>query len=120
MSTEIYRGDIYYANLTPAVGGEMGGIRPVIILRGNIPEDVASPETVIVAGILNAESISGELNPLLYVKLPKESGFLFGSSIISLSQVRTISTQRLLEYFGKVAPEIMEETDKKLKNLLGI
>ncbi len=110
----IQRGEIYLAKLSPVVGSEQGGIRPVIILQNN-KGNRFSP-TVIVAAITSSRN-KPDLPTHIKVT-PKESG-LKKSSIILLEQIRTIDKSRLIEKIGCLTPVKMEELETALIVSLG-
>ena len=95
---QIRKGDVYYADLTPVVGSEQGGVRPVLIIQNNIGNR-HSP-TVIVAAITRSRS-----KPHLptHVSLSAVCG-LRQDSMVLLEQVRTIDRSRLREYIGRLNP----------------
>ena len=110
----IKRGELYYADLSPVLGSEQGGIRPVLVLQNDIGNKY-SP-TVIVAAITSK---------LFKAKLPthinldsKEYG-LSKDSVILLEQVRTIDKQRLKEFIGKLTDSKMQEVNNALLISLG-
>ena len=89
----IIRGDMYYADLSPVVGSEQGGIRPVLIVQNDIGNNY-SP-TVIVAAITSRRNKS-----LLPTHI--EISGLTRPSIVLLEQIRTIDASRLKDYIGHV------------------
>lgn len=111
---EIKRGDIYYADLSPVVGSEQGGIRPVLIIQNDIGNKY-SP-TVIVAAItsqINKAKLPThiELDANTY-KLPKDS-------VILLEQLRTIDKRRLKEQVAKLDSFKMKEVGRAILISLG-
>lgn len=111
----VKRGDIYYADLSPVIGSEQGGVRPVIIVQNNIGNKF-SP-TVIVA------PITSKMNK---AKLPTHievSAKQFGlekDSVMLLEQIRTIDKMRLKEYIGAVDDKTIERVDQVLKISLSL
>ena len=98
MDTSVKRGDIYYADLSPVVGSEQGGVRPVLIIQ-NDTGNRYSP-TVIAAAIT---SQTGKARLPTHIDLPvNESCGLSRNSIILLEQVRTLDKKRLRERMGHV------------------
>ena len=87
---DIRRGDIYYADLSPVVGSEQGGIRPVVILQNNVGNR-HSP-TVIAAAITSRK---GKHKLPTHVNLDAPVPGLYRDSIILLEQLRTIDKRRL-------------------------
>lgn len=111
----IYKGDIFYADLTPVVGCEQGGIRPVLIIQNDIG-NFYSP-TVIVAAITSRT----EKNPLpTHIHLYGEHYGLRQSSIVMLEQVRTIDRSRLREYIGHLSESKLQAVDEALAISFGL
>lgn len=108
------RGDVYYADLSPVVGSEQGGIRPVLILQNNVGNKY-SP-TVIVAAITS--KIDKSKVPT-HVSIGKDSG-LTENSVALLEQIRTIDKQRLTDKITHLDKKLMLEVDKALKVSVGI
>lgn len=108
------RGDVYYADLSPVVGSEQGGVRPVLILQNNIGNKY-SP-TVIVAAIT---SKIGKSKVPTHVSIGKEKG-LTDHSVALLEQLRTIDKQRLTDKITHLSTELMKEVDTALRISLGI
>ena len=109
MERMIKRGDIFYAELNPAIGSEQGGIRPVLIISNNTGNR-HSP-TVIIASITSRTYTKAKLPTHTKVedfeKLDKDS-------VILLEQIRTIDRQRLKQYIGLLPDNIMARVDKAL------
>lgn len=111
----VKRGDIYYADLSPVVGSEQGGIRPVLVLQNDIGNKY-SP-TVIVAAITSQINKS-KLPTHLAINADK-----FGiakDSVILLEQLRTIDKKRLREKVCHIDVENMKKIDYALKISLGL
>lgn len=105
----LYRGDIYYADLSPVVGCEQGGVRPVLIIQNNVGNRY-SP-TVIVAAITSRM----DKHPLpTHVAISRRYG-LQKNSMILLEQVRTIDKLRLKEYIGHLDDRDMRAVNVSLK-----
>jgi len=111
----IRRGDIFYADLSPVVGSEQGGVRPVLIIQNDIGNKF-SP-TVIVS------AITSQINK---AKLPthveisaKEYG-LQKDSVILLEQLRTIDKKRRREKIGHLDDKLMEQVNEALYISLGL
>lgn len=110
----IRKGDIYYADLTPVIGSEQGGIRPVLIIQNDIGNR-HSP-TVIAAAITSRK----EKHPLpTHVPLKGMHGLKQNSTIL-LEQIRTIDRSRLLEYIGQLEPKKLQVVDRGLVVSFGI
>ena len=113
MKKKIMRGELYYADLSPVVGSEQGGLRPVIILQNNIGNKY-SP-TVIVAAIT---SRLGKSNLPTHVRL--DSRYLTKESIVLLEQIRTIDESRISEYIGRVTEGEITSIENALLISFGI
>ena len=110
----IKRGEVYYADLSPVVGSEQGGVRPVLILQNNVGNKY-SP-TVIVAAITS--KIDKSRVPT-HIAIGKDKG-LTDDSVALLEQIRTIDKQRLTDKITHLNDDIMKEVDKALKISIGI
>lgn len=109
----IIRGEIYYADLSPVVGSEQGGYRPVLVLQNNKGNKFST--TIIVAPI----SSKMTKNPLpTHVVVEKEC--LEKKSVVLLEQIRTIDKQRVREKVGEVDKELMMQVDQAIKTSLDI
>lgn len=106
---QIKRGAIFYADLSPVVGSEQGGLRPVLIVQNNIGNRY-SP-TVIVAAI--TAKISKPRLPTHVAISAAESG-IEKDSVILLEQIRTIDKQRLKDHVTHLKDKIMYKVDKGL------
>lgn len=111
---EIKRGELYYADLSPVVGSEQGGVRPVLIIQNDVGNKY-SP-TVIVAAITS--QISKAKIPT-HVELGASDFALQKDSVALLEQLRTIDKLRLQEKIGKVESLKMKEINKALLISLG-
>lgn len=110
---EIKRGDIYYADLSPVMGSEQGGVRPVLIIQ-NDRGNQYSP-TVIAAAITGRKK---RWMPT-HVRLYQQAG-LNRSSCVMLEQVRTIDRTRLVRYIGRLNDRTMQAVDTALAVSLGM
>ena len=110
----IKRGDIFYADLSPVVGSEQGGIRPVLIVQNNVGNKY-SP-TVIVAAITS--QINKAKIPT-HVELPAEMYSLPKDSVILLEQIRTIDKRRLQDKICTLGNEKMRKVNLALLISLG-
>lgn len=110
----VKRGDIYYADLSPVIGSEQGGVRPVLIIQNDIGNRY-SP-TVIAAAITSQQEKS---NLPTHIKLNAGCG-LAKDSIVLLEQVRTIDKQRLKEKMGALDVPSMNRVDKALSVSFGL
>ena len=111
----VKRGDIFYADLSPVVGSEQGGIRPVIVIQNDIGNKY-SP-TVIVAAITS--QINKAKLPT-HVEISSEEYGLNRDSVVLLEQVRTLDKRRLKEYVGKLDNRIMDRVNKAISISVGL
>ncbi len=111
----VKRGEIYYADLSPVVGSEQGGLRPVLIVQNDVGNKY-SP-TVIAAAIT---SQSGKTNLPTHIKVTAEGCGLAKDSIVLLEQVRTIDKQRLKEKMGILDTGSMSMVNKALSVSFGL
>ena len=111
----VKRGDIFYADLSPVIGSEQGGIRPVIIIQNDIGNKY-SP-TVIVAAITS--QINKAKLPT-HVEISSEEYGLNKDSVVLLEQVRTLDKKRLKEKIGHMTDSDMEKVDRALRISIGI
>lgn len=112
MSTiqNLRRGDVFYADLSPIVGSEQGGVRPVVIIQNNIGNRY-SPTTIV------ATFTSSKKKDLpTHVLIPPEEAALIGlrSSTILLEQVRTLDKSRLIKFIGHLPNALIEKVDAAL------
>lgn len=111
----IRRGEIYYADLSPVVGSEQGGIRPVLIVQNDIGNKY-SP-TVIAAAITSQK----DKNRLpTHIRVTAENCGLARDSIVLLEQVRTIDKRRLKERMGQLDPQSMQLIDQAISISFGL
>ena len=111
----IKRGDIYYADLSPVVGSEQGGVRPVLIVQNDIGNRY-SP-TVIAAAITSRHDKT-ELPT--HIRVDAVGSGLAKDSIVLLEQVRTIDKRRLKERMGSLDLTAMDMVDKALSVSFGL
>ena len=110
----IKRGDLYFADLSPVVGSEQGGLRPVLIIQNDIGNKY-SPTVI-------AAAITSQLNK---AKLPTHIEIKAGDyglpkdSVILLEQIRTIDKRRLKEKIGVLASDTLKRADRALLISLG-
>lgn len=111
----IKRGDIYYADLSPVIGSEQGGLRPVLIIQNDVGNKY-SP-TVIAAAITSK---------MTKAKLPTHIGIdalecgLLKDSVILLEQIRTIDKARLKEKMGHLPDKQMNEVNSAISVSFGL
>ena len=111
----IKRGDIYYADLSPVVGSEQGGIRPVLIIQNDVGNRY-SP-TVIAAAITSQREKS---NLPTHIKVEASDCGLAKDSIVLLEQVRTIDKKRLKDKMGALNNDAMGQVDRALSVSFGL
>ena len=109
------RGEIYYADLSPVIGSEQGGVRPVLIVQNDIGNKY-SP-TVIIAAITS--QINKAKLPTHVELCAKEYG-LPRDSVILLEQIRTVDKRRLREKAGFLKQDIMKKVDEGLLISFGL
>ncbi|MFR8104073.1 MAG: type II toxin-antitoxin system PemK/MazF family toxin [Clostridia bacterium] len=108
----VKRGDMFYADLSPVVGSEQGGIRPVLIIQNDMGNKY-SP-TVIAAAITSQKSKS---KLPTHIEVNSEESGLKADSIVLAEQIRTIDKSRLREKIGHIEDnEVME----KINSALGV
>ena len=111
----VRRGDIFYADLSPVVGSEQGGIRPVLIVQNDVGNKY-SP-TVIAAAITSRRF---KANLPTHIRIGVTESGLMRDSIILLEQVHTLDKQRLKEKMGNLDASDMARVDRALSVSLGI
>lgn len=111
----VKRGDIYYADLSPVVGSEQGGMRPVLIVQ-NDTGNKHSP-TVIAAAIT---SQTGKAKLPTHIELNAQSVGLSRDSVILLEQIRTIDKSRLREKMGRLDDSTMTRVDSAIAVSFGL
>ncbi len=109
----VKRGELYYADLSPVVGSEQGGIRPVLIVQNDIGNKY-SP-TIIAAAVTSQMS---KANLPTHIELDTSCG-LPKDSIVLTEQLRTLDKQRLREKIGNVDTKVMEKVNNALLISLG-
>ena len=92
---EVKRGEVFYADLSPVVGSEQGGVRPVLIVQNDVGNR-HSP-TVIAAAITSKQD---KTNLPTHIGIKAGTGGLTRDSVVLLEQVRTIDKSRLRDYIG--------------------
>ena len=110
----IKRGELYYADLSPVVGSEQGGVRPVLVVQNDVGNKY-SP-TVIAAAVT---SKLDKARLPTHIELSAVDYGLSKNSVILLEQIRTIDKRRLKERIGSLPPSLMKRVDKALFISLG-
>lgn len=111
----VLRGEIYYADLSPVVGSEQGGVRPVLIVQNDIGNKY-SP-TVIAAAITSQHEKS---KLPTHIEVSAKNCGLQKNSIVLLEQIRTIDKQRLKEKMGRLDSASMNKIDAALSVSFGL
>ena len=110
----IKRGELYYADLSPVVGSEQGGIRPVLVVQNDVGNKY-SP-TVIAAAVTS--KINKAKLPT-HIELPSSDYGLARDSVILLEQIRTLDKRRIKERIGELNELTMSKVDKAILISLG-
>ena len=111
----VHRGDIYYADLSPVVGSEQGGVRPVLIVQNDVGNKF-SP-SVIAAAITSQRD---KANLPTHIEVDTGSSGLMKDSVVLLEQVRTIDKHRLKEKMGKLDENSMNRVNEALSISFGL
>ncbi len=111
----VKRGDIYYADLSPVVGSEQGGLRPVLIVQNDVGNKY-SP-TVIAAAIT---SRLGKTKLPTHIDVYADSFGLAKDSVILLEQIRTIDKRRLKEKMGHLDERLMQQVNDAITISFGL
>ncbi len=109
ITVTVRRGEIYYADLSPVVGSEQGGIRPVLIVQNDVGNKF-SP-TVIAAAITSQRD---KTKLPTHIALSSEECGLQRDSVVLLEQIRTIDKKRLKEKMGSIDNRSMEQINRAL------
>ena len=112
---QVKRGDIYYADLSPVVGSEQGGVRPVLIIQNDVGNKY-SP-TVIAAAIT---SRMGKTKLPTHIEVYATRAGLARDSVVLLEQLRTLDKRRLKEKMGHLDEGVMSEIDTAIAVSLGL
>jgi mRNA interferase MazF len=111
----IKRGDVYYADLSPVVGSEQGGIRPVLVIQNDMGNR-HSPTVIISA-------ITSQMNKAklpTHIEVEARDFGLAKDSVVLLEQVRTIDKKRLKEKIGHFDEEMMRQVNQGIQISFGI
>jgi len=111
----IKRGDIFYADLSPVVGSEQGGIRPVLIVQNDVGNKY-SPTVI-------AAAITSQINKAklpTHIEISAQEYRLPKDSVILLEQIRTIDKRRLREKIDHLDDELMEKVNEALVISFGL
>jgi mRNA interferase MazF len=111
----IKRGDIFYTDLSPVIGSEQGGVRPVLIVQNDIGNKY-SPTVI-------AAAITSQINKAklpTHIEISAQDYGLQKDSVILLEQIRTIDKKRLREKVGHLDDELMEKVNEALSISFGL
>lgn len=111
----VKRGDIYYADLSPVIGSEQGGVRPVLVVQNDVGNKY-SPTVI-------AAAITSQINKAklpTHIEIDAQEYGLSKDSVVLLEQVRTIDKQRLKERIGHLDDEIMDKVNEALSISFGL
>ncbi len=111
----IRRGDIYYADLSPVVGSEQGGVRPVLIVQNDVGNRF-SP-TVIAAAITSQKD---KARLPTHIQVDSVDSGLAKDSVVLLEQIRTLDKRRLKEHMGRLDDSFMDQVDQALQISFGL
>ena len=115
MDSSVRRGDIFYADLSPVVGSEQGGVRPVLVIQ-NDTGNRHSPTVI-------AAAITSQMNKArlpTHIELVGPTVGLTKNSVVLLEQVRTIDKKRLREHMGHLDDTMMDKVDDAIAVSFGL
>ena len=115
MDMTVKRGDIFYADLSPVVGSEQGGTRPVLIVQNDMGNR-HSPTVI-------AAEITSQMNKAklpTHIELTGRNVGLTKDSVVLLEQIRTIDKRRLREHMGRLDAAMMNQVDNAIAVSLGL
>ena len=111
----IKRGDIYYADLSPVIGSEQGGVRPVLIVQNDVGNKY-SPTVI-------AAAITSQINKAklpTHIEISAQEYGLAKDSVILLEQIRTIDKKRIREKIGHLDDELMASVNEAIGVSFGL
>ncbi|NJD01768.1 MAG: type II toxin-antitoxin system PemK/MazF family toxin [Ruminiclostridium sp.] len=111
----IKRGDIFYADLSPVIGSEQGGVRPVLVVQNDIGNKY-SPTVI-------AAAITSQINKAklpTHIEISAQEYGLLKDSVILMEQIRTIDKKRLREKIGRLDDELMDRVNEALTISFGL
>jgi mRNA interferase MazF len=114
MDTTIRRGEIYYADLSPVVGSEQGGVRPILIVQNDIGNKY-SPTVI-------AAAITSQMNKArlpTHIELSANEFGLQKDSVVLLEQIRTLDKRRIKDKIGELPEGLMKKVNDGLLISLG-
>lgn len=110
----IKRGEIYYADLSPVVGSEQGGVRPVLVVQNDVGNKF-SP--TVIAAAITSQLEKAKLPT--HISLPADKFGLPKDSVVLLEQIRTLDKRRLKEKIGELSADMMTRVNEALLVSLG-
>jgi len=111
---QVRRGQIYYADLSPVVGSEQGGTRPVLVIQNDVGNKY-SP--TVIACAVTSQMTKAKLPT--HIELRQGQFGLPKDSVVLLEQIRTLDKRRLKEKLGQLDEKTMEKVDKAILISLG-
>ena len=111
----VKRGDIYYADLSPVVGSEQGGVRPVLIVQNDVGNRY-SP--TVIAAAITSQTEKSKLPT--HIELDSKNCGLSKDYVVLLEQIRTIDKRRLREKMGTLDASSMSQVNKALSISFGL
>ena len=111
----VKRGDIFFADLSPVVGSEQGGVRPVLIVQNDVGNKY-SPTII-------AAAITSQINKAklpTHIEISAEEYGLTKDSVILLEQIRTIDKRRLKDKIGRLDDELMNVVNEAISISFGL
>lgn len=111
----VKRGDIYYADLSPVVGSEQGGLRPVLIVQNDVGNKF-SP--TVIAAAITSQMTKTKLPT--HIDVYAENFGLSRDSVILLEQIRTIDKKRLREKMGHIDDDLMQKVNNAITISFGL
>jgi mRNA interferase MazF len=115
MERKIRRGDMFYADLTPGVGSEQSGYRPVLVIQNNTGNKHSN---TVIATIITSRTGNKPKMPT-HCPIKAQQG-LGRDSLVLLEQIRTIDKERLKEYIGTLDADAMSKIDRALAVSVGL
>ena len=112
---QVKRGDIYYADLSPVVGSEQGGIRPVLIIQNDVGNRY-SP--TVICAVITSRMNKAKLPT--HIEIDSRRCQIMKDSVILLEQIRTIDKQRLKDMIGHLDKERMRSVDEAIRVSLAL
>ena len=98
----VRRGDIYYADLSPVIGSEQGGVRPVLVIQNDV-------------GNKHSPTVMNKAKLPTHIEISAKKYRLVKNSVVLLEQIRTLDKKRLKEYICHVDGTFMEEVNEAIR-----